>query len=66
MSKHGNYGWAKLTEDAVRAIRSVPEYHGVNTHLAKHYCVSVATIYGVRHGYTWKHVSQKAARALEI
>ncbi len=51
------YGWAKLTEDTVRAIRAVPQYHGVNTHLAKRYGVSVTTIYEVRHGYTWKHVT---------
>ena len=47
---------AKLTEDAVRDIRTTPKRHGSITGLARKYGVDRGTIYRVLNGETWGHV----------
>jgi hypothetical protein len=45
-----------FTEDDIHAIRSVEEYWGVVTELAKQYEVHPATISAIRRRKTWKNV----------
>ena len=47
---------ARLTESAVRYIRSVPRRHGVMSELAREFGVSLTAIRRVRAGVTWRHV----------
>lgn len=48
---------AKLTEQDVRAIRSVPQYFGIYNDLARTYGVSNTAIRCVRRNTTWRHVA---------
>lgn len=48
---------ARLTEDDVRAIRSVPYFYGRGRHLARLYGVSDHTIREVLANQGWKHVA---------
>jgi hypothetical protein len=48
---------AKLTEDAVRAIRAEPRCQGYIKRLAAKYGVSTRTIYTIRAGSKWRDVS---------
>lgn len=69
-SKHGNWAVAKgehcynavLTEEDVKQIlRATTNGDSAQT-LAKQYSVSKGTIYDIRQGRRWKHITQKAAR----
>lgn len=55
-----NYGWAagRLTDDQVRAIRSIKTVRGEGTleNLAKEMGVKPAALYRIRSGLTYKHV----------
>jgi hypothetical protein len=48
---------AKLTDEAVRAIRKAPAHYGVGVALARQYGVHPGTIVEIRQGRTWRHVS---------
>lgn len=48
---------AKLNDMSVAAIRAAPRGYGQATKLAREFGVSVATIYVVRSGKTWRHVA---------
>ena len=48
---------AKLTEDAVRYIRSRVKRYGLNVELARKFGVKKDCIWKIRAGWSWKHAS---------
>ena len=55
-SQGSSNGNVRLTEEAVRAIRSAPNSRGTIQQLAAHYGVSPTTIIHIVKGVTWKHL----------
>lgn len=47
---------AVLTTEDIRVIRTFPQYHGCQTHLAQRFKVRQGTISAIRNNKTWKHV----------
>ena len=48
---------AKLTTEAVLAIRAAQKVHGIGTRLSRQFGVSHMTIRRIRNGLTWAHVA---------
>lgn len=51
------HGRNKLSLDEVQYIKSFPKYHGSGVKLAEQFAVSKTTIYDIRNGKRWKHLT---------